>query len=256
MSGFVYLIQPELLIGTEKYKIGMSEKKDLSRMSSYGKNKIIYYLVYCIKPKLLENKLIQKFNQHFKLIYGREYFEGKIFDMIKEFHNLVINYNNETKFYGIDTIIHTNKPVKKRKTNQIINDIQKILKSDNNKDKSKSEYNDILNMFKNEDDIKAQQFIIDTRKIEKLFEEISNIKTRKELYKDYYEAINCKKIIKKNHCRWCLKILSSTTNYKKHIRSEICLEDELLRCYICGCDFKCKQNLDYHLNNAVCLKHY
>lgn len=55
--GIVYLIQPGELVGTDRYKIGMSEKKDLSRISKYKKNTRILHLATCINPSKLESAI-------------------------------------------------------------------------------------------------------------------------------------------------------------------------------------------------------
>ena len=75
-------------------------------------------------------------------------------------------------------------------------------------------------MNSNKDSEIVKQFLINAKKLELIFGQIMNIKTIKQYNKEYYEAINYNKIIKRNQCKWCLKILSSSTNYKKHIKSE------------------------------------
>jgi hypothetical protein len=74
----IYLVQPEQLIGTSRYKIGKTENTNLKRLKSYGK--CIIYAVYTCRFNFntLETKLIRVFKQHFKLIAGNEYFEGDI----------------------------------------------------------------------------------------------------------------------------------------------------------------------------------
>ena len=46
ITGIVYLIQPEELLQTNRYKIGCSTKNDLSRVCSYKKNSRYLY-TYC-----------------------------------------------------------------------------------------------------------------------------------------------------------------------------------------------------------------
>ena len=50
MKGTIYLIQPPELIGTNRYKFGMSNKNNLDRIKSYGKNTIILSKFYIENP--------------------------------------------------------------------------------------------------------------------------------------------------------------------------------------------------------------
>lgn len=72
---YVYLIQPVELVGTNRYKIGMSSLDNLNRMKSYKNG--TRHLFICEKPNALEieRKLIKAFNSKYKLIGGNEYFE-------------------------------------------------------------------------------------------------------------------------------------------------------------------------------------
>ena len=54
MSGIVYLIQPEILIGTNKYKIGCSEQNNLYRINSYKKNTRILVIQNCENPFIID----------------------------------------------------------------------------------------------------------------------------------------------------------------------------------------------------------
>ncbi len=69
---------------------------------------------------------------------------------------------------------------------------------------------------------------------------------------------DCKKSKnKKRKCEFCDKILSSTANYKKHIKSGICTkvdDPNKHKCESCNAIFASKQNLQYHITNEVCKK--
>lgn len=71
----VYLVQPVELVGTHRYKIGMTSLANLNRIRSY-KNGTRYL---CILEKSnaleVERKLKSAFNQKYNLIGGKEYFE-------------------------------------------------------------------------------------------------------------------------------------------------------------------------------------
>lgn len=84
--GYVYLVQPDNLIGTNRYKIGMSNCTNDSRLKSYGKKTIIHGYFECENAIHKERELLVIFRKNFKNISGNEYFEGDINDMIIKFN--------------------------------------------------------------------------------------------------------------------------------------------------------------------------
>ncbi len=73
---YVYLIQPVELVGTNRYKIGMSSLRNLSRLKSY-KCGTRYICIYeTNKAREVEKQLIAKFNSLYKKIAGNEYFQS------------------------------------------------------------------------------------------------------------------------------------------------------------------------------------
>jgi len=91
-KGIIYLIQPIELINTNIYKIGCSNKNNLDRCNNgYKKNSRYICIMECNNPFLLEKKLINIFINKFKLIKGKEYFEGNEMDMLKIFFDIVYN---------------------------------------------------------------------------------------------------------------------------------------------------------------------
>lgn len=93
MRGIVYLVQPVELLGTNRYKIGCSKKNDLSRCKNGYKTGTRYiHIMECSEPFNIEKQLISVFNEKFRLIGGREYFEGNETDMITEFFKTVNSY--------------------------------------------------------------------------------------------------------------------------------------------------------------------
>lgn len=90
--GIVYLIQPGYCEGTCRYKIGMSNKNNLNRISKgYPVNTSIYHIVGSLaNPREVEQKVIQEFNNKYeKSACGQEYFEGNIYDMVDTFIHIV-----------------------------------------------------------------------------------------------------------------------------------------------------------------------
>ncbi len=67
------------------------------------------------------------------------------------------------------------------------------------------------------------------------------------------EEIKIKTTLKKNQCENCKRILSSSLNYKKHIKSNVCKE-KIFFCNKCNKIFQKKQNLQYHIEHDVCNK--
>ena len=73
----IYLVQPCELVSTKRYKIGMSNKNTLDRVNKGYKKGTRYLNIQEVKnPISVENKLKKIFNKKFKLIAGKEYFEG------------------------------------------------------------------------------------------------------------------------------------------------------------------------------------
>ncbi len=63
--------------------------------------------------------------------------------------------------------------------------------------------------------------------------------------------LNIKSTLQKNQCENCKKILSSSANFKKHIKSGICIE-KIFSCNKCNKIFQKKQKLQYHVEHNVC----
>jgi hypothetical protein len=93
-KGMVYLIQPAELIGTNRYKIGRSGKNDLLRcINGYKKGSRIIRTAECNNPPIVELEIKKAFNKKFKLIAGKEYFEGNEEEIIKEFNDIVLKFS-------------------------------------------------------------------------------------------------------------------------------------------------------------------
>ena len=92
-KGIIYLIQPAELIGTNRYKIGMSNKPDLERCKNgYKKGSRYLCIMECNNPLEIEKNIKNEFTKKFKLIAGNEYFEGIENDIINIFLEIVNNY--------------------------------------------------------------------------------------------------------------------------------------------------------------------
>lgn len=87
--GYVYLLQPSLAIGTNRYKIGCSTKNDAKRIKSYGSNTILLLKHETNNPEQVETELIKQFKSKFTLYQGKEYFEGCVDTMIECFNSVI-----------------------------------------------------------------------------------------------------------------------------------------------------------------------
>jgi hypothetical protein len=94
-SGIIYLVQPAELVGTNRYKIGMSLNTELERVKTgYKKGTRYIYIGECINARELENKIKNIFKNKFNLIAGTEYFEGNEKEIEKEFFNIIFEHKN------------------------------------------------------------------------------------------------------------------------------------------------------------------
>ena len=95
--GYVYCIQPATLVGTNRYKIGMSNMDDrFSRLKSYKKGSRHLCIFDCDDALDVERKLIKEFNLKYNLIAGREYFEVDCeITMISLFIDIVMNHKKK-----------------------------------------------------------------------------------------------------------------------------------------------------------------
>jgi hypothetical protein len=100
--GYVYLIQPSALVGTDRYKIGMSEVNNLSRLQSYNKNTRYLVMMDCEFPRKVESRLINAFKRKFVCISGKEYFQVDIpeTELIQLFMLIISNPKKEEKKYS------------------------------------------------------------------------------------------------------------------------------------------------------------
>lgn len=85
--GYVYLVQPELYLGTNVYKVGQSSK---NKRSGYGKNCILYCNVLVYRYHILEGILKTEFKMKYKLHSGSEFFYGNIHQMQIDFLQIVV----------------------------------------------------------------------------------------------------------------------------------------------------------------------
>ena len=108
--GIVYLIQPAELVGTNRFKVGCSSKNTIDRcVEGYRKGTRCIYIIECIEPFCVEKILKNAFTTNFKLIAGKEYFEGDEIAIKKLFINIVFtNYPKDEVLNIPERVIDNN----------------------------------------------------------------------------------------------------------------------------------------------------
>ena len=90
MPGLIYLVQPTDCIGTNVYKIGMSNDSTIKRIKSYGPRCINIISRECENPLEVEQELIKLFQSKFgSPVQGREWFQGSKLSMINTYDECI-----------------------------------------------------------------------------------------------------------------------------------------------------------------------
>ena len=106
--GTIYLIQPAELVGTNRFKIGCSNTNNLERCKKgYKKGSRFINIMECKEPFKIEKEIKKVFNDKFKLIAGKEYFEGNEEDIKKVFYDTVKSFSSPT-FQTIHDVLRSN----------------------------------------------------------------------------------------------------------------------------------------------------
>jgi hypothetical protein len=93
--GLIYLIQPDYLIGTNKYKIGCSRSTNLDCcINRYDKSTRYISINECNNPLQIKNTIKFEFYNKCRYIGGYDYFEGNEAQMIRIILD-IINKNRE-----------------------------------------------------------------------------------------------------------------------------------------------------------------
>ncbi len=89
-EGIVYFIQPVILLGTNRYKIGCGS--NMSRLNSYHSGTRHIEIIKCKDYFTVEKEIIKRFKEKFILCGGKEYFEGDEEEMKNEFCEIVSKF--------------------------------------------------------------------------------------------------------------------------------------------------------------------
>ena len=101
-EGIVYFIQPVILVGTNRYKIGCAS--NMSSIVSYHSGTRVIEVIKCKDYFTIENEIIKRFKEKFITCGGKEYFQGNEEEMKKEFCEIVSKF---TTTNTIETDIKT-----------------------------------------------------------------------------------------------------------------------------------------------------
>jgi hypothetical protein len=108
-KGLLYLIQPAELVGTQRYKIGYSKNNDITKFrKDYKKGSRFLDIYEYERAPLLVSEIRNNFNNKFKLVAGRTYYEGNETDIKKNFNAIISNYNNANNINSQNLITSTN----------------------------------------------------------------------------------------------------------------------------------------------------
>ncbi len=218
-KGIIYLIQPTVLVGSFKFKVGCSGKSNLDRIKSYDKNSRYLCIHECTKPYELEKQIKAAFNDKFTLVSGQEYFEGDEFEMIKTFIEIFTAYINQN--------YNNNKPTSKVISNPVNNNVVDDVTNDavNNNIVNNEADDNAINDVVNDNAVNGAQ--INTNNKNKFVCKPCNkeYKTQSGLWKhnDTFHKKPQTKITNGFECRKCHKQFNSQPTRWRH--EEKCFEE-------------------------------
>ena len=224
-KGIIYLLQPSEYVGTSIYKIGYSGKTSLDRChTGYKKGSRYLCINECINPIILENKIKKDFNNKFKLVVGREYFEGDEENIKLSFRKLVEEHEIEYP------------------------NVKEVTENINNK---------VLNIPK----IKKENIIIKEKIKEELSNKVV-IEPEIQIKQNKQQDIKIKQSETNLECNYCNNIYKSNSARILHYNQKHNEEYELdkienskikkkYKCLICNNLFASRQAKHYHIKKCI-----
>ena len=100
--GIIYLVQPEELVGTNRWKIGCSKRHDLKRVThGYKKGTRPLCIVECKEPHQVERQLVKFLDKKYKKVGTSEYYIAFEDEIRISFMNFVLKeYKKEEEVVG------------------------------------------------------------------------------------------------------------------------------------------------------------
>ena len=91
----IYMVQPAAFAGTNRYKVGCSDKSDTSRVTlGYHKGTTLRIAEMVQDPFEVEKAIIKLFATRFHCFLGREYFEGDVALMERCFKEVTAQFKD------------------------------------------------------------------------------------------------------------------------------------------------------------------
>ncbi|NBR26040.1 MAG: GIY-YIG nuclease family protein [Micrococcales bacterium] len=152
--GYIYLLQDGNNKSTNIYKIGRTlvekdDSRNIKRFKSYSKGTIIHYMIN-VQPKDLneiEKNIKIYFSNKYKLVKGREWFEGNIDEMKKDIHEIINSFNKTSEEVNVDINLNINEETNEDIIDDINDDINDETNEEINKETNENVNEDII--FKN-----------------------------------------------------------------------------------------------------------
>lgn len=234
---YIYLLQDKQYYGSNVFKIGMTRRKNLTRFNEYEKGSQLLLQKCCEDCVAMEKIIIGIFKNMFKLVRGREWFEGDYKYMMSIIETVI--QNEKTK-----KIKSNNKKCKKnflykklkilKKTNNIIksNTQTTIIKKSNNEIHEEIKLEETtINLINNLDNdtlfngflkINCPNFLKIKKGIYYIFNETNKLYENKDAeYSSHYLSLNVTTFMKK-HSQYFVdklydKLYNRYTNNMKRI---------------------------------------
>jgi len=243
MCEYIYLVQEREFVKSNEdiYKIGKSKQENLKRFNSYPNGSKLLVQCICTNCNKIERKLIQLFREKYELQkdIGNEYFKGNYIEMIKDIHENIFNFVDDTEevFENDFEKVFIREVIK----NEIIGKKEKVVKNNFIKDKvvKKEDINivvyncDYCDYTSNKKanvilhtDIKHYNMTKDNEKIDdNIIDDLGLYKCDK-CDKSFSRKFNlnrhqksCKGIVNPFQCQKCNKVFSTPSSKCRHYKT-------------------------------------
>lgn len=125
--GIVYLIQPDILKGTSRYKIGCSKSSDFTRLQNgYKAGTQALMVIGTNDPYKLETIIKKEFDKKFNNYSGREFYEGDGNEMIDVFNEVAMKFHRETRPFKVE--VKPREEIEESKEEDIVINEKEVLK--------------------------------------------------------------------------------------------------------------------------------
>jgi hypothetical protein len=187
--GIIYLVQPCELLNTNRYKIGRSSKNNLDRCKNGYKKGTRYICIFeCPDSISVENEIKKIFNIKFKLIAGKEYFEGDENELRDEFIDIFNSFYRKKKSDEFSVLSENYNHIKNNQlaiSENIVDNNNKIKNIDNKYDNKIKNIEQKLTEIINNDVLKSS-----SKSVKSTFSEKNKLKKSSVSFQNSNEFIN------------------------------------------------------------------